>query len=134
MVFYIYSAQIYSAWVTHMVIGIFLYVSNYVFLDPVNCSSLSRKGWERSWYCTITVVNVILKICYFLFNHLSHLFDGVITKFDLQVEDYVTIWIPNLNHLFLTFVRHVTGTGSGLLGGIPRVVVQISSLTLKGPL
>ena len=31
-------------------------------------------------------------------------------------------------------VRHVTGTGSGLLGGIPRVVVQISSLTLKGPL
>ncbi len=30
-------------------------------------------------------------------------------------------------------VRHVTGTGSGLLGGIPRVV-QISALTLKGPL
>ncbi len=30
-------------------------------------------------------------------------------------------------------VRHVTGTGSGLLGGIPRVVVQISALTLKGP-
>jgi hypothetical protein len=29
---------------------------------------------------------------------------------------------------------HVTGTGSGLLGGIPRVVVQISALTLKGPL
>jgi hypothetical protein len=28
-----------------------------------------------------------------------------------------------------TFVRHVTGTGSGLLGGIPRVVVQISALT-----
>jgi hypothetical protein len=26
-------------------------------------------------------------------------------------------------------VRHVTGTGSGLLGGIPRVVVQISALT-----
>ena len=25
-------------------------------------------------------------------------------------------------------VRHVTGTGSGLLGGIPRVVVQISAL------
>jgi hypothetical protein len=24
--------------------------------------------------------------------------------------------------------------GSGLLGGIPRVVVQISALTLKGPL
>jgi hypothetical protein len=33
-----------------------------------------------------------------------------------------------------TGVRHVTGTGSGLLGGIPRVVVQISALTLKGPL
>ncbi len=32
------------------------------------------------------------------------------------------------------FVRHVTGTGSGLLGEIPRVVVQISALTLKGPL
>ncbi len=31
-------------------------------------------------------------------------------------------------------VQHVTGTGSGLLGGIPRVVVQISALTLKGPL
>jgi hypothetical protein len=31
-------------------------------------------------------------------------------------------------------VRHVTGTGSGLLGGIPKVVVQISALTLKGPL
>ncbi len=36
----------------------------------------------------------------------------------------------NLN----VFVRHVTGTRSGLLGGIPRVVVQISALTLKGPL
>jgi hypothetical protein len=31
-------------------------------------------------------------------------------------------------------VRHVTGTGSGLLGGIPRVVVQMSALTLKVPL
>ncbi len=31
-------------------------------------------------------------------------------------------------------VQHVTGTGSGLLGGIPRVGVQISALTLKGPL
>ncbi len=31
-------------------------------------------------------------------------------------------------------VQHVTGTGSGLLGEIPRVVVQISALTLKGPL
>ncbi len=28
-------------------------------------------------------------------------------------------------------VRHVTGTGSGLLGGIPRVVVQISALTKR---
>jgi hypothetical protein len=37
-------------------------------------------------------------------------------------------------HLFTLFVQHVTGTGSGLLGGIPRVVVQISALTLKGPL
>jgi hypothetical protein len=34
----------------------------------------------------------------------------------------------------VVFVRHVTGTGLGLLGGIPRVVVQISALTLKGPL
>ncbi len=33
-----------------------------------------------------------------------------------------------------TNVRHMTGTGSGLLGGIPRVVVQMSALTLKGPL
>jgi hypothetical protein len=30
-----------------------------------------------------------------------------------------------------TFVQHVTGTGSGLLGGIPRVVVQISALTKR---
>ncbi len=30
---------------------------------------------------------------------------------------------------FSPFVRHVTGTGSGLLGEIPRVVVQISALT-----
>jgi hypothetical protein len=29
----------------------------------------------------------------------------------------------------LAVVRHVTGTGSGLLGEIPRVVVQISALT-----
>ena len=28
-------------------------------------------------------------------------------------------------------VRHVTGTGSGILGGIPRVVVQISALTKR---
>jgi hypothetical protein len=34
----------------------------------------------------------------------------------------------------LLFGWDVTGTGSGLLGGIPRVVVQISALTLKGPL
>ncbi len=40
-----------------------------------------------------------------------------------RVGDYLS---PN--------VQHVTGTGSGLLGGIPRVVVQISALTLKGPL
>ncbi len=36
--------------------------------------------------------------------------------------------------IFSLPVRHMTGTGSGLLGGIPRVVVQISALTLKGPL
>ncbi len=42
------------------------------------------------------------------------------------------IWLF-FNWVF-TIVRHVTGTGSGLLGGIPRVVVQISALTLKGPL
>ncbi len=44
---------------------------------------------------------------------------------------------PNICIKFFYFnpnVRHVTGTGSGLLGGIPRVVVQISALTLKGPL
>jgi hypothetical protein len=28
-------------------------------------------------------------------------------------------------------VRHVTGTGSGLLGEIPRVVVQMSALTKR---
>jgi hypothetical protein len=36
--------------------------------------------------------------------------------------------------ILIQCVRHVTGTGSGLLGGIPRVVVQMSALTLKGPL
>ncbi len=36
--------------------------------------------------------------------------------------------------LLFRYVQHVTGTGSGSLGGIPRVVVQISALTLKGPL
>ena len=38
------------------------------------------------------------------------------------------------SELIVSTVRHVTGTGSGLLGGIPRVVVQMSALTLKGPL
>ena len=38
--------------------------------------------------------------------------------------------LPSLVPIF-TFVRHVTGTGSGLLGGIPRVVVQISALTKR---
>jgi hypothetical protein len=32
-----------------------------------------------------------------------------------------------------TVVQHVTGTGTGLLGEIPRVVVQKSAL-YKGPL
>ncbi len=32
-------------------------------------------------------------------------------------------------HLYIVVVRHVTGTGSGLLGGILRMVVQISALT-----
>ncbi len=32
------------------------------------------------------------------------------------------------------FVRHVTGKDQDYLGGIPRLVVQISALTLKGPL
>ncbi len=41
---------------------------------------------------------------------------------------------PRVHKSALQIVRHVTGTGSGLLGGIPRVVVQISALTLKGPL
>ena len=31
----------------------------------------------------------------------------------------------------MQIVRHVTGTGSGLLGEIPRVVVQISALTKR---
>jgi hypothetical protein len=32
-------------------------------------------------------------------------------------------------HRMSTIVRHVAGTGSGLLGGILRVVVQMSALT-----
>jgi hypothetical protein len=36
---------------------------------------------------------------------------------------------PDPGKAFKTHVRHVTGTGSGLFGGIPRVVVQISALT-----
>jgi hypothetical protein len=35
---------------------------------------------------------------------------------------------PQVLLYYLNIVRHVTGTGSGLLGGIPRVVVQISAL------
>ena len=31
-------------------------------------------------------------------------------------------------------VRYVTGTGSGLLGESPEWLLQISALTLKGPL
>jgi hypothetical protein len=42
--------------------------------------------------------------------------------------------IPTSEFGMIGGVQHVTGTGSGLLGGIPRVVVQISALTLKGPL
>ena len=36
--------------------------------------------------------------------------------------------VPHSEPIVLT-VRHVTGTGSGLLGGILRVVVQMSALT-----
>ncbi len=61
-----------------------------------------------------------------------------------MTNDYVTknlnfiFWNPvlrNRNEILKSgTVRHVTGTGSGLPGGIPRVVVQLSALTLKGPL
>jgi hypothetical protein len=34
----------------------------------------------------------------------------------------------NMISIYYLVVRHVTGTGSGLLGGIPRAVVQISAL------
>ncbi len=40
-------------------------------------------------------------------------------------------WIVSSAILNSSSVRLVTGTGSGLLGGIPRVVVQISALILK---
>jgi hypothetical protein len=36
--------------------------------------------------------------------------------------------VTDINENLKKIVRHVTGTGSGLLGEIPRVVVQISEL------
>ncbi len=43
---------------------------------------------------------------------------------------FAQLWLDfSVITMFSVFVRHVTGTGSGLLGGIPRLVVQISALT-----
>ena len=64
------------------------------------------------------------------------------SKYFLQLYSEVLniLWFLNpdngqkVKYQHFLIVRHVTGTGSGLLGGIPRVVVQISALTLKGPL
>jgi hypothetical protein len=47
---------------------------------------------------------------------------------DIPAEDGKLV---NLFLRCIVVVRHVTGTGSGLLGGIPRVVVQISALTKR---
>ncbi len=67
-------------------------------------------------------------------------------KRDPAQEAAIIAWIQVIGQIFSSGegdwsdysnshgVRHVTGTGSGLLGGIPRVVVQISALTLNGPL
>ncbi len=54
-------------------------------------------------------------------------------KYMFILVTYCTVCVQ-LSNTWLGGVRHVAGTGSGLLGGIPRVVVQISALTLKGPL
>jgi hypothetical protein len=71
-------------------------------------------------------------------------FNVILSKLTKIVErHYLFIYLketslmPRKHLLELIFIKrpvwHVTGTGSGLLGGIPRVVVQISALTLKGP-
>jgi hypothetical protein len=44
-----------------------------------------------------------------------------------------TYYAPPVHKIYNICVRHVTGTGTGLLGEIPRVVVQKSALS-KGPL
>jgi hypothetical protein len=46
-------------------------------------------------------------------------------KFDSDNE--FLIYMTNVKKIYVC-VRHVTGTGSGLLGEIPRVVVQKSAL------
>jgi hypothetical protein len=89
---------------------------------------------------------------YFLFRSQSYLYiEALWCKTDENPRDrksHIGAPLNNTTEVHLTYksipaesqkidimpVRHVTGTGSGLLGGIPRVVVQISALTLKGPL
>ncbi len=45
-----------------------------------------------------------------------------------QIEIKKSCFAINPNEKSLISVRHVTGTGTGLLGKIPRVVVQKSAL------
>ncbi len=56
------------------------------------------------------------------------LFHGMV---GMAFQEFISIFLHGKE---FRVVRHVTGTGSGLLGGILRVVVQMSALTLKGPL
>jgi hypothetical protein len=59
--------------------------------------------------------------------------------FDIKEQtliiDWPALWVAiQTSFLYINCtVRHVTGTGTGLLGEIPRVVVQKSAL-YKGPL
>jgi hypothetical protein len=65
----------------------------------------------------------VVRCCtYFCVKANIHIF-SIDRKFDRQEHEALG-WVGG----FMGTVRHVTGTGSGLLGGIPRVLVQISAL------
>ncbi len=55
------------------------------------------------------------------------MFVSLIWSFLIITRSGVSWTLSNFSNSMIT-VRHVTGTGSGLLGEIPRVVVQKSAL------
>ncbi len=87
------------------------------------------------YFCKMRHILVCSKTL--VFRKFSDIFDSIsctnakenFTK--TKSIQYDTEVFTNSNHSNhnTSSVRHVTGTGSGLLGEIPRVVVQISALT-----